>query len=278
MLVCMGKHDDLYLIKDTDDNVTESVSKLDLFNYMRNGLVVSNLSDRLEITSTEYIDNAIKEWVTRSAKLTKRLEVLSGGNDKEVITGLSNLACTIGLIPKGEFLVIDYGNRNVIFTWQNQLYRYGSDEKVTEMDIMNPDVLILSRLGFEAFNYITYNLGTKKSPNIVKLKDCLTELTNVRANFTEKTIKYIGFTPSNRVFKISTGYLVYSVKFCTFADLQKKKSKILKLKSTDIYLERYIQYKKGNPDSIVVEKVSEKPYNIYKLMDKYPTLVDIYKC
>jgi hypothetical protein len=274
-----------FLIKDTDDNVTEYVSSDDLVKYIQSGVVISNL--KLDgvwtLTDTSYIQKALEEFKRRSLRLLVKASLMHKDTNFKHAE-VDKIAEDLGLIPKGYRLAIDLNKCKVVFEFQGCIFDFSKDadisSKVTSIDVCDKKVLELSTLGYNAFNYMKLNLGTKASPNYVNLAECFNELRRFNADFDERYVKYIGITPSNRIFKVLTRYSIYSVKFCTLKELREKRRKIEKLGTTTWQLKDYIRDICSLPESsdcVAIEKVSYKEYMTYDLIKKkYKTLQDVY--
>lgn len=289
MFYCTGISKDYnnYLILDTDDNGVEKVSLLSLVRYIKQGIVIENLvrvNSKFEFSSLDYINNLLNIFKEKSQNILTKLAILRKDEDFG-INELSKLAIKLGIIYKDERLRVDIEKCVVIFPWQHCIYDFsklGNSNKIESIDVCDKRVVELSRLGFEAFNFMTLNLGTKTSPNIANLYDCFKELHDFDYEFSEKHIKYIGITPSNKMFKVYMSFSeIYSVQFCTLKELRSKFNKIKDLNTTSNSLRNYMQRKllSGNDNDVVMCKVSQKRYrkSIDELKEKYTTLQDVYR-
>lgn len=288
MFYCTGvnQQKNNYLIYDTDDNGTELVSYWNLVGFAKQGVTVSNLQlgdNKWNITDTSFIDSQLELFKSKgNVALTKMIVMRKDIEEQKKI--LSELAAKLGLIPKGTKLSIDINTGKVIFPWQGFIYTFRGEDtgsKIEKIDVCNEKVVELSKLGFDAFNYMMLNLGTKQQPIWVNLRDCFHELKSYDSRFDENYINYIGITPSNRMFKIYFyNDMIYSVQFCTFNDLNSNYDKILKLGTTDSDFAYYVRSKiyNNDKDGVCICKVSRKTYkaSISKLKEKYSTLQDVF--
>lgn len=288
MFYCTGvnKGKNTYLVYDTDDNGTELVSYYNLVGFAKQGITVSNLqlgNGVWNLIDTSFINSQLELFKSKgNTALTKMIVMKKDVDQQKKI--LSELAASLGLIPKGTQLKIDIDSGNVIFPWQGYIYTFRGSEagsKIEQIDVFDKKVVTLSKLGFDAFNYMMLNLGTKQEPNWVNLRDCFYELKSYDSRFDENYINYIGITPSNRMFKIYFyNDMIYSVQFCTFDELNYNYDKILKLGTTDSYFAYYVRSKifNNDKDGVCICKVSRKTYkaSVSKLKEKYSTLQDVF--
>lgn len=292
MFYCTGYSEDYntYLIYDTEDEGTEKVSRYDLLCYMNKGIIIENLTTNTKkpvLKDNVFINEILGVFKKKGNNLLTRVIVLKK-DEQFCIQKLSELAISLGLIYKTEKLKVDSSKSLVIFPWQHYIYNFKindcnsfSEEKIERIDVCNPKVVELSKLGFDAFNFMILNIGTKQSPNWVNLSTCFNELKDFDSYFKEKNIWYIGITPNNRMFKVYMGMLeIYSVQFCTVKELRAKFNKIADLGTTDAEFWNYMQRKcnSGKDDDIAICKVSKKPYRktVKELKLKYSTLQDVY--
>lgn len=292
MFYCTGYSEDYntYLIYDTEDGGTEKVSRYNLLMYMNKGIVIENLTADTKkpvLRDNAFIDNLLGVFKKKGNNLLTKVIVLQK-DEQFCMQKLTELAISLGLIYKTEKLKVDSKKSLVIFPWQHYIYNFKnsdcnsfSEEKIERIDVCNPKVVELSKLGFDAFNFMILNIGTKQNPNWVNLSTCFNELKQYDSYFREDFISYIGITPNNRMFKVyMSRFEIYSVQFCTVKELKAKFDKIADLGTTDTELWNYMRRKRdfGKDDDIAVCKVSKKQYRktVKELKVKYSTLQDVF--
>lgn len=288
MFYCTGvnQQKNNYLIYDTDDNGTELVSYWNLIGFAKQGVTVSNLQlgdNKWTIIDTSFIDSQLELFKSKgNVALTKMIVMRKDVEEQKKI--LSELAAKLGLIPKGTKLSIDINTGKVVFPWQGFIYTFRGEDtgsKIEKIDVCNEKVVTLSKLGFDAFNYMMLNLGTKQESNWVNLATCFKELKLYDSKFNEKDIMYIGITPSNKMFKIYMDrWEIYSVQFCTKGAIDKNYDKLMNLGTSDNEFKSYLNGVVLSSDNldVCICKVSRKQYKltINQLKQKYSTLQDVY--
>lgn len=293
MLYCTGMNANasMFLIQDTDDKGTEYIPRNMLLKYISQGAIIQNLYidyyGGTNVTDVTYINNLLEEFKRKASTNLIKMGMLKK-LDSEKVNKVTEIAYKLGLIPAGFNLEIDVNGCKVALPFQGFIYNFSITEGVEDseriisvIDVCDPKVVELSHIGFQAFDFMTLNIGDKKNPIIVKLSDCFNEIRLYDDSFNNQEIKYIGITPSNKMFKIYfSPWKIYSVQFTNGADLRENYAKIDKLGTTDGHFSRYLyrkQYSAGVSD-ICIAKVSRKQYNldVKGLKAKYKTLQDVY--
>ena len=268
--------DDSYLILDTNDKVTQLITKRELLNGLKKGMIVGGacISTNGELMLQ---DTYIREAVGLFQKLVLPKIAMSKFLNKN--DGIHNLAKQLGIIPtKGEELKVDFNRGTISLFYQRTTLSFDSQavQEVERHNITDDNILELTKQGYLSFSSIDIKIGDI----VCTLKDCLDELDLVLKGMNMERLHYIGITPSNMMFKISYYGSIYSVKFDSFDKAKGNVDKILAMKTTSYdfryYLENKVKYS-STKRKIVVTKISYKRgLDIHDIKQKYKTLQDVY--
>lgn len=266
--------DNKYGVTDTRDRVTEWYSLEQLKEITARGIQIKGISAK----GIPYCksDNILNDFMVSIKPRLAKLRLV-GINDRSAITNdIINFAMECGIIAFKDHLVIDISNEKVLLKgYYNTILDYSDKQVIDKVDVCDKYVTKLSRLGIEAFNYITLSL---KDGTIITLADIVSKMCYL-FSFDASKIRYIGITPSNKMFKFFIGYdKVVSVKVDTADYIISNKDKILSIKTEQFFnFKSYIRSFGNSPDRWGISKMSIKPYtNMYGLKQKYPTLHDVY--
>lgn len=274
----------LYKITDSKDNVTELYTKEQIYKMV----TAMNLDIHgVSITSNRdlYIPCVSEDFLNDFAKAISRTVVqlrLAGFKDN-FNDEITKKAQHFGIVDEEQKLPLDLKNNAVILPIQNAMMQFdnkGNYSLVTrsnKINVLDSNVADYSKLGVKAFDYMYLEIGNKEY-SMSELVHCIE---GIYSYFSREDIKYIGITPSNKMFKFKIGYYIYSVKFGTITELLKSRNKILSMKSEQP--EPFLFYvsnisSSDNPNSLAVTKITIKAYHVSvaKLKEKYKTLHDIY--
>ena len=202
------------------------------------------------------------------------------------IKKVEQLAKDFGVIDLDDTLKIDLKGQTVLLPYQDMIIKYDKSgnyditNNANMLNVVDPQVVNYSHLGFEAFNYMYLELGGKKYT--------MTQLTQflqkIDGHFNPNAIVYIGITPSNRMFKFKlSNYDIYSVRYDTNENVLKESGKIKTRQATQSYgFEQYVRQLCNtpnlDPNGLGIIKCTLKNYSLDRagLHAKYSTLQDVF--
>lgn len=290
MFLITSKTSNGYGILDTEDGITEVHDIPFIKSVLRQGINIRgcNISNG-ELKIACHSDSVIKDFLQDTLTLLSKYKLLGVEDRKIQLDKIYNISVKYGFCDSVDDLSIDTDRNVVIFHKFGLVIPYENSDNYTihsQIDVCDDNVISLSRLGERAFDYITMKIGNK----VYTLKELLVYLGSIHGGFMYEYVCYIGITPSNKLFKIITTYrgvpLCFSVKFDTYANLEKQADRILNARvDTVIGYKSYVRNmltKKPAKNTLVVTKISEKPHRgssvgTYEyIKGKYPTLKDVY--
>lgn len=290
MFLIISYKDGQYGVLDTTDGVTEYYTKEQLLKITKQ-VQIRGISPTGEIYCKS--DSVITDFINLASASIAKLMIMGIQDVSEENTKALNVARKLGLADDYKDLSFDYKRKSIIFHKLNLVVPYedaNTFQTFTKLDVCDESVVKLSKLGIEAFKYITIEIGGRQY-SLVYLLDLLS-LVSVQLRY--ENIWYIGITPSNKLFKIvftslssPAGTICVSVKFDTLGELKRQYSKIIGQKVESYgtfrrYIRECVASKRIDTD-VVITKVTVKSIGgsdsaiIYrKLKDKYKTLQDVY--
>ena len=168
------------------------------------------------------------------------------------IQKVEQLAKDFGVLDTGDSIKIDLKGQTVLLPYQDMIIKYDKQgnyeitNNANMLNVVDPQVVNYSHLGFDAFNYMYLEVGGKKY-TMTQLTQFLQQ---VDSSFNPSAIVYIGITPSNRMFKFKlSNYDIYSVRYDTNENVLKESGKIKTRQATQSYgFERYVRQLCNTPN------------------------------
>ena len=233
--------------------------------------------------------NFLHDFTKKILPTLATLALLSNKKDAaSQISAIEDLAKEFGVIDLQDELKIDLKGQTILLPYQDMLIKFDKNgnydivNNTTMLNVTDPKVVSYSHLGFEAFKFMYLEVGGKRY-TMVELTQLLH---NVNNSFNPSDIKYIGVTPSNRMFKfwLRNGD-IYSVQYNTIAKVREEAQKVKNISVSDYYFKQYVTGLCNNtaldPNGLAIIKVSFKDYSnkMYDVADlhaKYKTLQDVF--
>ena len=233
-------------------------------------------------------NNFLVDFAQNVNRTLAALALMSSQKDAQSqIKKVEQLAKDYGVLDTGDTLKIDLKGQTVLLPYQDMIIKYDKNgnyeiiNNVNMLNVVDPNVVSYSHLGFDAFNYMYLEVGGKK----YTMTELTTLLSQVDNNFRPDQVTYIGITPSNRMFKFKLRYGdIYSVRYDVISKVQSEASKIKNLRVEQSYgFERYIynlaQNTNVDPNGLGIIKCTRKTYSgasVAWMHQKYSTLQDVF--
>ena len=272
MFFISGYQNNLYGITDTSDGVTEwySFQQVEqLYKSVNIGGCGINKLGQFSILCKS--PNVFEEFIDRIKPTLAKLITMQVTSRKQQVEKIKQLAYNYGLISSSydaqNQLVIDLDNKSLllkefkyIYTWESD----GTKNVITSKDVLDKDVTRLSNLGVEAFKFIYLELGGEK----YTLYQLLNLLNEVTGDFKIQNIKYVGITPSNKMFKNIDYYSdCWSVSFNTIEYFNANHNSLITKKQKEDYWNSFREY--ASKCSSRFSGLYNLPYAVTKVSIKY---------
>lgn len=278
-------------ITDTKDNVTECISLAQAMEYINNGIQIRGITKSGVVFCKS--NDLIKDYIEKVKPTLAKLKMLNSLNYNSAVETLTNIAVNIGLcLDKNDFTINYQDNaliiksRKICIVYDNS-GNYRIQDLKNGVNIKNTDVLSdITKVGADSLDYIKIVINGneyKLSSAIKVLLGCLTWGSHTSIEQV-KNLSYIGYTPSNYIFKAIFSGCTYSVEFTdsrsdfnsSYRDMLRRVEKINKGEYAMID-EYVINADKLSVDGLYIKKCNLKRNLDYtKLHEKYKTLKDIY--
>lgn len=294
MYFVSGIKDGLIMITDTKDNVTESLEPVKVRELVQSGVTIRGIYRNNDGSMGCYCkgEDILYDFCNSVMAVLTRLDFLNITEREKRFKEIKTLAYNYGLSETMDDLRIDLDNKKLWFKNRKEIVQYGMsgeykilDKDVSAKSIKGDNVNITANVksfGSDAFDLITVPINGQEY-KLSYLFNLVLEAYNVVSCYSYKDIYYIGYTPSNNMFKFVFGGGLFSIKFDSINYLINNYNKIISVKTNDYDFTNYCkkEYNRGsNPDRLVVVKFSRKEGRAYRSLDalhqKYSTLKDIY--
>lgn len=278
-------------VTDTSDNVTETISVEQAMVYKENGVVIRGISKLGTVFCKS--NDLIKDYVTAVRPTLAKLKMMNSLSYDNTVKTLTKLAVDIGLCENINDFIINYEDstiliksRSICIVYDN-LGNYTLRDISRGIDISNTKVTSeITKVGAESLEYLKVILNGHEH----KLSDVMSVAVNVLSkgkvsNYLDfDGLSYIGYTPSNYIFKVIVDDVVYSLEFTNDYKEYKFVESTLLTRASKInkaaysIIRRYIYYAEDiSVDGIYIKKCNLKRGLDFKsLHEKYKTLKDIY--
>lgn len=280
-------------ITDTSDNVTEVVSLEHAMSLIRSGIEIRGITKSGIVFCKS--DDLIKDYVIKVRPTLAKLKMLNSLDYNTAVDTLKTLASNIGLCLDKNDLIINYESNALIIKSKkiSIVYDNNGNYRVQDLkngvDISDTDIVSdVTRVGDESLDFITIVVSGKKyklSSAISVALMCLTAKVGKNdGSIDYGSLQYIGYTPSNYIFKIIFYGTTYSIEFTSDLNDFKKSIKPMLARAKKVSKGEYslISSYIGNADDISVDGLYIKKCNnkggvsYNKLHEKYKTLKDVY--
>ncbi len=290
MLYISGTDGTNYNVVDTKKGQNRVCSLVQLKEFTSQGIRIGGIKVLADGTIVVLCksNNFLVDFAQSITRTLAKLALLTSQNDAQPqIKKVEQLAKDFGVLDTGDSLKIDLKGQTVLLPYQDMIIKYdksGNYEIVNHVNMLNvidPNVVNYSHLGFDAFNYMYLEVGGKKYT--------MTELTNllsqVDRNFRSDQVTYIGITPSNRMFKFKLCYGdIYSVRYDVISKVKSEAAKIKNLKALQSYeFKQYVMRvahdSSLDPNGLGIVKCTYKTYSgasVAFMHQKYSTLQDVF--
>lgn len=231
--------------------------------------------------------NFLTDFAQSITRTLAALALMTKQKDAQTqIDKVEQLAKDFGVLDIDDTLKIDLKGQTVLLPYQDMIIKYDKQgnyeitNNANMLNVVDPQVVSYSHLGFDAFNYMYLEVGGKKY-TMTQLTQLLQK---VDSRFNPNAIVYIGITPSNRMFKFKlSNYDIYSVRYDTNENVLKESGKISSRKATqswgfENYVAQLCKTPNLDPNGLGIIKCTLKNYSLNRegLHAKYSTLQDVF--
>lgn len=283
---------------DTQDMQVDWVSFTRLQEALNKGMQVQGLApDGTILCQTEDVFNEIAEKLYNTCA---KIHLLHIQQEQQIKQMFFNIAQPYGLAITPDDLSVSVAQAQIYFKICNRVCNFGDKSKVviqaaTQGLTYDEDLLRMAGRGVtEYHNGISLYFGVDEEIQILVSELNKVLLTDKKANSSNK-LYYIGYTPSNMVYKFIIGDYIYSLHLGRFSTSkynylrlnELKKKCIAKASPTgyESYLEtRYNEFYRNGGYSCFIDKLTKKSIKAldvvkayWDLKNKYGTLRDMYR-
>ena len=278
-------------VTDTKDNVTECISTEQAMGYINNGVQIRGISKSGIVFCKS--DDLIKDYIEKVRPTLAKLKMMNSLSYDSAVAELTKLAVNIGLCLDNDDFSINYQSNAIIIRSRMICIVYDNNGNYRLQDLKNGVNIVnsnavsdVTKIGTDSLEFITITVNGNKyklSDAVSLILKCLS-MGRYSSVGSFDNLLYIGYTPSNYIFKVMINRATYSVEFTdSKLDFNKCISSMLeraeKANKSEYEMIKSYVYRADelSIDGLYIKKCNlKRGLDFEKLHEKYKTLKDIY--